>query len=120
MPASAIRLPSGLWAGHYVQFFVKHAQQMNLEFADGLIRGDGSDGLGKFTIDGEYRVESGEVRMGWIKTYQGAHSVLYLGTLQDGQIAGKWNLLMALAGTGSFALSPATKADSLQQKGQNL
>jgi hypothetical protein len=117
---SAIRLPSGLWAGHYVQFLVKHAQEMNLEFADGLIRGDGTDGLGPFTIDGEYRVESGEVRMGWIKTYKGAHSVLYLGTLQNDQIVGKWNLLVALAGTGTFALSPAIKTSSLQQKGQTL
>jgi hypothetical protein len=120
MPASAIQLPSGLWAGHYVQFFVKHAQQMNLEFADGLIRGDGSDGLGPFTIDGEYRVDGGEVRMGWIKTYQGAHSVLYLGKLQDGQIAGKWNLLVAIAGTGTFALSPAKATNPLQPKGQIL
>lgn len=120
MLTSAIRLPSGLWSGHYVQFFVKHAQQMNLEFADGLIRGDGSDGLGQFTIDGEYRVAGGEVRMGWIKTYNGAHSVLYLGTLQDGQIAGKWNLLIGLAGTGNFALSPEMKIESLQQKSENL
>jgi hypothetical protein len=120
MVTSAIRLPSGLWSGHYVQFFVKHAQQMNLEFADGLIRGDGSDGLGEFTIDGEFRVEAGEVRMGWIKTYSGAHSVLYLGTLQDAQIVGKWNLLVALAGSGTFALSPAKTMDPLQSKGKIL
>ncbi|HEX3625228.1 MAG TPA: hypothetical protein VH280_07375 [Verrucomicrobiae bacterium] len=120
MSTTAIQLPSGLWAGHYLQFFMKHAQQMNLEFADGLIRGDGSDGLGSFTIDGEYRVDSGEVRMGWIKTYAGAHSVLYLGTLQDGQVVGKWDLLAPLAGTGSFALSPSKTSNPNQPKGQTL
>jgi hypothetical protein len=63
MFASSLQLPSGIWAGHYVQFFMKHAQQMNLEFADGLIRGDGSDGLGVFAIEGEYRADQGEVRL---------------------------------------------------------
>ena len=54
MPAPRIELPSGLWAGYYVQLFMKHAQQkMTLEFADGLIRGDGADGLGAFAIEGE-------------------------------------------------------------------
>jgi hypothetical protein len=64
MPAPRIDLQSGLWAGHYVQFWVKHSQQMTLEFADGLIRGDGADRLGAFTIDGEYRADEGEVRLG--------------------------------------------------------
>jgi len=115
MSTQPVQLPSGIWAGHYVQFFMKHAQQMNLEFADGLIRGDGSDGLGAFTIDGEYRADEGEVRLGWIKTYQGAHSVLYLGKLESGQIVGKWNLMVSM-GTGAFALSPAIRMDALQQK----
>jgi hypothetical protein len=104
MPTTRLELPSGLWAGHYTQLWIKHSQQMTLEFADGLIRGDGSDGLGPFTIDGEYRVDEGEVRMGWIKTYVNAHSVLYLGKLQTGKIVGKWKLSI---GSGGFALSPA-------------
>lgn len=115
MTTPRIDLPSGLWAGHYVQWWMKHSQQMTLEFADGLIRGDGADGLGAFTIDGEYRVAEGEVRMGWIKTYQGAHSVLYLGKLEGGQIVGKWRLS---AGTGNFALSPAVAVGAWQTKGR--
>lgn len=114
MTAARIELPSGLWAGHYVQMWIKHAQQMTLEFADGLIRGDGSDGLGTFTIEGEYRVDAGEVRLGWIKTYKGAHSVLYLGNLDGRQIKGKWKLSM---GSGSFALSPSSAAGILDEKG---
>jgi hypothetical protein len=114
MPALRIDLPSGLWAGHYVQFWLKHSQQMTLEFADGLIRGDGTDGLGAFTIDGEYRVDEGEVLLGWIKTYQGAHSVLYLGKLEDGKIVGKWKLSI---GSGAFALSPTVATGVLSQKG---
>ena len=118
MSFSRIELPSGQWAGHYVQMLIKHAQAMTLEFADGLIRGDGSDGLGAFTIDGEYRVDAGEVRMGWIKTYNGAHSVLYLGRLEQGKIVGKWKLSMM---TGSFALGPAIASETaLTKKSMSL
>lgn len=110
MSALRLQLPSGLWAGHYVQLFMKHPQQMTLEFADGLIRGDGTDGLGKFAIDGEYRVDEGPVRLGWIKTYQAAHSVLYLGKLEGGQIVGKWKLSIH---SGNFALGPAVASGRL-------
>ena len=97
-------LTSGLWSGYYVQRGQRYPQQMTLEFADGLMRGDGRDGLGTFTIDGEYRVDGPDVRLGWIKTYDGAHSVLYLGTLEAKQIRGTWTLA---GSTGTFALEPA-------------
>jgi len=113
MPTLRLELPSGLWAGHYVQLWMKHSQQMTLEFADGLIRGDGADGLGAFAIDGEYRADEGEVRMGWIKTYQGAHSVLYLGKLEGGQIVGKWRFSIY---SGTFALGPAVAVGALQEE----
>lgn len=38
--------------------------------------------VGSFRIEGEYRVDESGVRIGWIKTYEGAHSILYLGVLQ--------------------------------------
>lgn len=95
-------LSSGVWDGHYEQFGEHYPQRMTLEFADGLIRGDGADGLGTFTLDGEYRVEDDGVRIGCIKTYDNAHSVLYLGTLVDGRITGQWRLP---GGRGEFALS---------------
>jgi hypothetical protein len=114
MPAPRMELPSGLWAGHYVQYWMKHAQQMTLEFADGLVRGDGADPIGPFTIEGEYRVDAAEIRVGWIKTYPGAHSVLYLGKLEAGQLVGKWKLSI---GSGTFALSPAVAASVFAEKG---
>jgi hypothetical protein len=58
-----------MWAGHYEQSGADYPQRMKLEFADGLIRGDGVDDIGAFVVDGEYRVDAGEVRLGWIKTY---------------------------------------------------
>jgi hypothetical protein len=90
--ANSLDLTSGLWAGHYEQGGEKHPQEATLEFADGLIRGDGRDGLGLFSIEGEYRVEAARVRVGWIKTYDNAHSVLYLGVLESGIIRGHWDI----------------------------
>ena len=99
-----IDLPSGLWDGYYEQHGSEFPQKMTLEFADGLMKGDGMDDIGPFIIDGEYRVEGHEVRLGWIKTYEGAHSVLYLGVLDGGRIVGHWDI----HGSGDgFALAPA-------------
>ena len=63
-----------------------------MEFADGIVRGDGRDGIGPFRIEGSYRSEAGVVRVGWIKTYDRGHSVLYLGVVEQGWIRGDWEL----------------------------
>ena len=103
-------LPSGEWAGHYVQGGGRHPQRMTLEFADGVVRGDGVDGIGGFTLEGEYRAVGGEVRLGWVKTYDGAHSILYLGVVdRDGGIAGEWRIPPWLG--DRFAIRPVVSRD---------
>jgi len=102
-------LVSGLWAGHYEQAGRRYPQQMTLEFADGLVRGDGVDDIGTFTLEGEYRVEGSDVRLGWVKTYDEGHSVLYLGEISRGSIIGRWSLTF---GRGTFALAPARRLDA--------
>lgn len=57
-----------------------------------MMRGNGDDEVGTFTIEGEFRVVDDAVRLGWIKTYDGAHSVLYLGALVGGRILGRWDI----------------------------
>lgn len=97
----SIGLRSGTWRGHYRQYRADHPQAMRLEFADGIMRGRGSDEIGDFRIEGEFRLVDGTMRLGWIKTYDRAHSVLYLGTIEDGRIVGTWDI----GGSGdSFAL----------------
>jgi len=92
MIRQSVDLVSGIWEGHYQQVGRRFPQKMTLEFADGLVRGDGVDLIGTFTLDGEYRVDQGVIRIGWIKTYDGAHSVLYLGILDGGAITGQWRI----------------------------
>jgi len=77
---------------------------MTLELADGVVRGDGVDPLSTFRLEGEYRVEPGGlVRIGWVKTYDGSHSILYVGTLDAaGTIVGTWSI--GSAWSGGFSL----------------
>lgn len=107
-PSHGQELHSGEWRGNYVQFGNAYRQRMVLEFADGIIRGDGIDGVSPFLIDGEYRLDEGRLKMGWIKTYQGGHSVLYLGELENGKITGKWEIWRI--DSGEFSLEPAAKS----------
>ncbi|MCA8956873.1 MAG: hypothetical protein KDC87_12420 [Planctomycetes bacterium] len=89
---STAGLHCGEWVGYYEQWGVRTAQRMTLEFADGIVRGRGADELGVFEIEGEFRSTPRGCAVGWIKTYDGAHSVLYLGHVDDGAIDGKWEI----------------------------
>jgi hypothetical protein len=86
-------LYSGNWRGFYAQIGRTFPQQQRMEFADGIVRGEGADGIGTFVIEGEYRADgANEVRIGWVKTYTNAHSVLYLGVFDGTRIRGKWEI----------------------------
>jgi hypothetical protein len=90
--AATPRLPSGRWRGHYEQMGARFPQEQRIEFADGMLRGEGSDGLGTFRVEGQFQRDGDVVRVGWIKTYDRGHSVLYLGTHDGAAIRGHWQL----------------------------
>ncbi len=108
MKVERLALVSGVWSGHYVERERAFPQRMTIELADGLVRGDGVDDLGTFTLDGEYRVDGASARLGWVKTYDGAHSVLYLGELRDEVITGSWSIGSA---RGTFRLEAERRAE---------
>ncbi|MBK8095589.1 MAG: hypothetical protein IPK26_00670 [Planctomycetes bacterium] len=91
-PGSFIRFVSGRWLGYYEQMRQRFPQEQTMEFADGMVRGDGLDMIGTFKIEGQYRHDGGIARVGWIKTYDGGHSVLYMGTFDGRWILGEWEL----------------------------
>ena len=72
-----------------------------LEFRDGLISGEGADGIGFFGIDGRYHSKAAECS--WIKTYFGSHSVEYSGFREKKGIWGTWTIG---ASKGGFHIWP--------------
>ena len=99
----------GKWKGYYIQGIRKYPQEMTLEFVDRVLQGHGTDGLGTFRIEGEFgsgEPGSEDIPVGWIKTYDDAHSVLYLGLLRNGTIHGHWEI--NTWASGKFKIRPSS------------
>ena len=79
-----------------------------LEFNDGVISGEGADGIGLFVISGSSSTGSGECS--WIKQYVGRHAVDYLGFREAKGIWGTWNVGV---GKGGFHIWPLAEGEPL-------
>jgi hypothetical protein len=86
--------PSGPWVGFYTHSGMskKFMMDLVLEFKSGVMRGDGADGIGFFSIMGNYSEQSGECS--WIKQYVGRHAVDYRGFREGKGIWGTWKLTL--------------------------
>jgi len=83
--------PSGPWAGFYCYTSQdKHRMDLQLDFADGRMRGTGNDDIGAFVIDGRYDAPAKECI--FKKTYVGAHTVSYTGYREGKGIWGTWKI----------------------------
>ena len=80
---------------------------LDLTFAEGGIKGDGSDDVGLFLIRGQYNAADCECY--WIKTYPGSHDVYYRGFREGKGIWGKWEI--GLLSHGGFHIWPKSAAD---------
>lgn len=84
-------LSNAIWIGHYLQ----DGKQERMVFKyfeakiNGEIKGKGKDVVGLFVIRG-FADAGGRAQ--FTKTYIGAHSVLYTGTLMGNQINGTWKV----------------------------
>lgn len=105
------RFPSGRWTGFWLQRFFAGRQYMslNLTFVNGVVRGEGVDRVGAFSVTGTYDLKTGNCAMN--KAYAGAHSLSYDGRNEgDGQwIWGLWRL--HTADRGGFHLWPEGEDD---------
>lgn len=90
VPEADDLFPSGEWTGFYQQAGGRFAQDLVLEFAGGVLRGNGGDGIGSFTVLGRYDASTLEVA--WTKTYLGAHAVYYRGYRDGKGIWGTWEI----------------------------
>jgi hypothetical protein len=87
-----LNFPSGPWVGFYTYRHRSERFMMDLvlEFRNGVISGDGADGIGFFGIHGQYSAQGGECS--WTKTYYGSHSVEYVGFREQKGIWGTWTV----------------------------
>ena len=75
-----------------------------LEFKNGVMTGEGADGIGLFVISGNYSAQSGECV--WVKQYVARHAVEYKGFREGKGIWGNWRLINA---TGGFHIWPLSE-----------
>ncbi len=78
--------------------------ELGLTFAQGSIKGDGDDDVGRFLITGRYDEASRECH--WTKRYLGAHDVYYRGFREGKGIWGTWEI--GVVGRGGFHIWPRT------------
>lgn len=94
-----------------------------LSFADGKIKGEGTDYVGPWLIEGEYDLDLGVCS--WIKQYVGKHQVVYRGQIGETGIAGQWQIL---TNKGEFHVWPKSlshldelyMADDLTKSGPTI
>jgi hypothetical protein len=103
-------LPSGRWVGFYTYHGRprKFPMELQLEFKDETISGEGRDGIGAFVIAGVYSAENRECS--WQKTYVARHGVHYRGFAEGTGIWGAWTLPEI---TGGFHIWPLSEGQPL-------
>jgi len=88
---------------------------LQLTFATGSMRGDGSDDVGPFLIRGRY--DSANRECSWTKTYIGGHDVYYRGFREGKGIWGTWEI--SIRWHGGFHIWPRvageTESDELKE-----
>lgn len=101
---------SGQWVGFYTYsgFANQFLMDLILEFKQGVISGEGHDGVGGFVISGVYSTETRECS--WKKMYVGRHTVDYHGFGEGKSIWGTWTLSGA---KGGFKIWPLSEGASL-------
>jgi len=80
-----------------------------LDFKNGVMTGEGADGIGLFVISGNYSVQSGECA--WVKQYVARHAVEYKGFREGKGIWGNWQIMHS---TGGFQIWPLSDGAPLK------
>lgn len=108
-PTTDGRLPNGEWTGFYLENHRKERSWMHLylEFAEAQLRGEGTDYVGPWRIEGTYDLEQSLCR--WTKTYFGKHAVQYHGKLTESGIEGIWSIRNW--NRGPFHIWPQSRSD---------
>ncbi len=69
---------------------------MFMQFEDGSIKGEGTDYVGAWHIQGSF--DENSLQANWVKQYLGKHRVSYSGKITEQGIRGEWAINGYLAG----------------------
>jgi hypothetical protein len=108
------RFPSGPWVGFFLQKEMpgRHMMEIGLTFANGQLKGEGRDVVGRFTMRGSYSLTDGKCH--WTKHYINQHDVSYQGFNEGKGIWGIWEIRQAGLSyvlRGGFHIWPKGMAD---------
>lgn len=100
------RLPTGEWTGFFLDKRMPNRGWMHLylEFAEGVIKGEGTDFVGPWIAKGSYELVQSQCL--WVKQYVGKHTVQYSGKVDENGIVGSWRIEYL---TGEFHIWPQSK-----------
>lgn len=115
---SDVNFPSGQWIGFYTYSnrTQKYLMDLVLEFRNGIIAGEGADGIGFFGIDGRYYPKEAECV--WIKTYYGKHSVEYSGFREKRGIWGTWTISSTKGGFHIWPIGEGLALGKLKEEAE--
>lgn len=85
---------------------------MCLSFQDGIIRGEGLDDIGYFSVTGFYDAETRQCR--WHKKYS-SHTIYYNGFNDNNRIWGTWEEPAFLWNKGGFQLWPEGYSEAVSE-----
>lgn len=103
------RFPSGPWTGFFLQKVMpgRHLMEMHITFENGVLKAEGRDKIGMFSLRGRYATEDGTCY--WTKHYRGKHDVFYKGYNEGRGIWGVWEI--EHLDRGGFHIWPEGMAD---------
>ncbi len=85
-----------------------------LQFRDGIVTGEGWDGIGLFDIDGHY--SNADLQCSWKKMYYRKHTVLYAGHRDKNGIWGTWTISPVKGGFHIWPIGEGAAQEKIREE----
>lgn len=111
-----VHFPSGQWVGFYTypHRSERFLMDLVLQFRDGIVTGEGWDGIGLFDIDGHY--STADLQCSWKKLYYRKHTVLYSGHRDKNGIWGTWTIFPIKGGFHIWPIGEGAAQETLREE----
>jgi len=112
-------LPSGEWEGFYCyqNSPQQHKMSIELNFANSIVSGSGTDDINSFRWNGTYNLEHFKIKM--VKKYS-THIINYKGDIDENGIWGVWENPEDVSGFAEFGSAFMQKVTAMTQGGFHI